>query len=122
MCQVVILEKFYYISVIFFKKNIRFLALCWIRNEKPKQSFVLVKGNLQGATKNPKPSKKPSRLRISKKSFLESCKLLINKWTPEMTYSDVKNSCLDYLESSQEFYKVHKDWIRTDHDKYYQFV
>lgn len=99
-------------------------SFCYIFNELPKKNFVLVKGNLQGAIKKPSKnanlSLKPSRLRICKKSFLESFKLIKDEYKL-LKYSGVKKLDNDYVKSGNEFYKVYKDWIRTDQDKYYQF-
>lgn len=86
--------------------------------------FVLVKGNLQGATKNPKvPKNKPAgsltKLRISKRSFLESFQLITDNL--ELTYSEAKDQGIGYRKAGDEFYKVHKDWIRTNQEKHYQF-
>lgn len=102
------------------------VATCWIKNELTKPMFVLVKGNLQGATKNPKVSKnKPesgslSKLRISKRSFLESFQLITDS-SELLTYSVAKNQGIRYRKAGDQFYKIHKDWIRTNQEQYYQF-
>ena len=90
----------------------------------PKKLFVLIKGNLQGATKAVGKNlmvKKPSRLRICKKSFLESYKILFND-NEELSYLKAKNKSVKYNRSAAEFFKIHTDWIKTDQEKYYKFT
>lgn len=100
--------------------------MCWVSNEIKKQLFVLVKGNLQGATKNSKNSKNRCKLPICKKSFLESFQAIffnqgVQTDLEKMKYSEAKKLNLEYNRVADEFYKVHKDWIRTDQSKYYAF-
>ena len=107
-------------------------AICWIKNLKENPLFVLVKGNLQGAVKNPKKSCNiKNKLSICKSSFLESFKFILNKTTTQTTidkidyenlnYLKAKNLSTDFKLSTEKFYSIYKGWIRTDPNKYYVF-
>jgi len=92
-----------------------------LNETEKKKMFVLVKGGLQGATKNAKQLKKGTcKLSICKKSFLESFKL-IRRGVADMSYAEAKLLGVEYNKAASEFFRIHKDWIRTDQSKYYQF-
>jgi len=91
--------------------------------------FVLVKGNLQGAVKNPKKGASiQNKLSICKKSFLESFRVILNELTPinktiyeNLSYLEAKNLNTSYKLAAEKFYSIYKGWIRTDPNKYYIF-
>lgn len=91
--------------------------------------FVLVKGNLQGAVKNPKKSaNNKNKLCINKKSFLESFREILKatKSTQKIdedsfTYLEAKQLSTNFNLAADQFYDVYKGWIRTDPNKYYSF-
>jgi hypothetical protein len=101
-----------------------FQALCWIKDLKEKQTFVLVRGSLQGAT-NTAINKKLDLVPISKFSFLKSFKNLLKTVTQEtveeMSYSKAKDLAKDYNKALECFFRVYKEWIKTDSQKYYSF-
>lgn len=98
-----------------------FKAVCWTRGASFKPLFVLVKGNLQGA--NPKKKNKSNLPPICKQVFLDSFKTLyIADDKQPMSYSTLKASASEYSKAADEFYRVYKDWLRIDRDKYYNFV
>jgi hypothetical protein len=88
--------------------------------------FVLVKGNLQGATKA---ASSKNLISISKKSFLNSFKTIYQNYQPQeqeeniksLNYMQAKQLATDYNTSSSQFYSVYKDWLRSDQEKYYKF-
>ena len=82
--------------------------------------FVLVKGNLQGATKTAPKSKK--FIPICKRALFLNYKHLTHLRQEEaLNYEDTKKLATDYNKSAEEFYKIFKDWLRTDQKKFYQF-
>lgn len=106
------------------------LAVCWSLDVKLKPIFVLVKGYLQGATKNSANKKLTNYPPVSKKFFFENFKTVCNKLNEnglikeklgEIEYFEAKNLAIEYNKALDEFHKVYKDWIRTDRQKYYSF-
>lgn len=84
---------------------------------------MLVKGNMQGASKIKKLANSPP---ISKYAFFENFKkisLALNKaeLATSNKYLHFKYLSSDYNSSGKEFYRVYKDWLRTDQEKYYNF-
>ena len=96
-------------------------------NNKPKQLLVLVKGNLQGMTKNPKKlnaSNFSTKLSICKKSFLNSFMCLYSangEKSQKLSYKEAKNISNSYSDAKIQFYAQYSDWIRADQDKLYNF-
>ena len=94
---------------------------------KEKQLFVLVKGYLQGAVKNPKKASTKNKLQINKKSFLDSFKTIMKLFNNEkifsdtLNYAETKNLNQNYNLALKQFYSIYKGWIKTDPNKYYQF-
>ena len=85
--------------------------------------FVLIKGNLQGATKSSK--KSGNKLKINKKSFLDSFKSILNAQNQEvlekLNYLEAKKLSSNFNSAADQFYLIYKGWIRTDPEKYYKF-
>jgi hypothetical protein len=85
--------------------------------------FVLIKGNLQGATKSSQ--KSGNKLKINKKSFLDSFKSILKAQNQEvlenLNYFEAKNLSSNFNSAAGQFYLIYKGWIRTDPEKYYKF-
>jgi hypothetical protein len=94
-----------------------------------KQLFVLVKGNLQGASTKPNSKGKKSQNYppISKQNFLKYFQKIYTKMSSQnldsvsMSYLCAKEYASNYHIASGEFFKVYKDWLRIDREKYYTF-
>lgn len=99
-------------------------AVCWSSGINEKATFVLVKGNLQGAGKK---FNIKHLAPICKYKFLENFKAILSKLqasqneSTNLSYSDAKILDINYNQSSIEFYKQYSDWIKTDRAKYYDF-
>ena len=85
--------------------------------------FVLIKGNLQGATKSSQ--KSGNKLKINKKSFLDSFKAILkaqnNESLDKLNYCEAKKLSTNFNSAADQFYLIYKGWIRTDPEKYYKF-
>jgi hypothetical protein len=111
-------------------KSLQFKAVCWNLTSTQKQLFVLVKGNLQGASTklNSKGKKNQNYPPISKQSFLRYFHDIHKKATPQqdantdsLSYLAAKTQALDYNKASEEFFSVYRNWLRIDREKYYNF-
>jgi hypothetical protein len=100
------------------------IAICWSLNNKPKEMFILVKGDLQGITKSSKLHSNSSRIPINKSSFFNSFKNIHNKIANKSeieSYNQAKDLSTNYNQACEVFYDLYKDWLRIDRNKYYQF-
>ncbi len=114
-----------FVFIFFILQFLILKAICWTYGLKNKQLFVLVKGNMQGFTKNSKASNYPP---ISKHFFLTNFKKIYQNLTnstqndiDKLKYIDFKKKSLNYKKLLDIFHSVYKDWVRTDQNKYYSF-
>ena len=92
---------------------------------------MLVKGDLQGATKSKKSRTASNCAPISKLCFFDKFKTILKScfssldedYFLKLKYINLKKSSFDYLNGLSAFHsnQFYKDWIRTDQNKYYLF-